>query len=36
MRLIKDNPDHSNKMRSWLGKQNEFLISYEEFRKENK
>ena len=36
MRLIKDNPDHSNKMRSWLAKQNEYLISYEEFRKENK
>ena len=36
MRLIKDNPDHSNKMTNWLGKQNEFLISYEEFRKENK
>ena len=36
MELVKDNPKHSNKMRSWLGKQDEFLISYEEFRKENK
>ena len=36
MELIKDNPKHSSKMRSWLGKQDEFLISYEEFRKENK
>ena len=36
MRLIKDNPDHSNKMRNWLTKQDEFLISYDEFRKENK
>ena len=36
MELIKDNPKHSNKMRSWLSKQNEYLISYEEFRKENK
>ena len=36
MELIQDNPKHSNKMRSWLSKQNEFLISYDEFRKENK
>jgi len=36
MKLIKDNPDHSGKMISWLGKQDEFLISYDEFRKENK
>ena len=36
MRLIKDNPDHSNKMRSWLNKQDQFLISYEEFKKQNK
>ena len=36
MELIKDNPKHSNKMRSWLSKQNEYLITYEEFRKENK
>ena len=36
MRLIKDNPDHSNKMRNWLTKQDEFLISYDEFRKKNK
>ena len=34
--LIKDTPKHSNKMRSWLGKQNEYLITYEEFKKENK
>ena len=34
--LIQDNPTHSNKMRSWLSKQNEYLITYEEFRKENK
>ena len=34
--LIQDNPKHSNKMRSWLSKQNEYLITYEEFRKENK
>ena len=36
MELIKDNPKHSNKMRSWLSKQDEFLISYDEFRKQNK
>ena len=36
MELIKDNPKHSNKMRSWLSKQNQYLISYEEFRRENK
>lgn len=36
MKLIKDNPDHSNKMRSWLSKQNEYLITYEEFREKNK
>ena len=36
MRLIKDNPDHSNKMRSWLNKQDEFLITYDEFRKQNR
>ena len=36
MRLIKDNPDHSNKMRSWLNKKDEFLISYDEFKKQNK
>ena len=34
--LIQDNPKHSNRMRSWLSKQNEYLITYEEFRKENK
>lgn len=36
MELIQDTPKHSNKMRSWLSKQDEFLISYDEFRKENK
>ena len=36
MRLIKDNPDHSNKMRSWLRNKDEFLITYDEFRKQNK
>ena len=36
MELIKDNPKHSNKMRSWLSKQDEYLITYEEFRKQNK
>jgi len=36
MELIKNNPKHSNKMITWLGKQDEYLISYEEFRKENK
>ena len=30
--LIQDNPKHSNRMRSWLSKQNEYLITYEEFR----
>ena len=34
--LIQDNPKHSNKMRRWLNKQDEYLISYEEFKKENK
>ena len=36
MELIKDNPKHSNKMRSWLSKQDEYLITYEEFRNQNK
>ena len=36
MELIKDNPKHSNKMRSWLSKQDEYLITYEEFRKQNR
>jgi len=36
MELIKDSPKHSDKMRNWLGKQDEFLISYDEFRKQNK
>jgi|TARA_R100001480_G_scaffold11931_1_gene20669 hypothetical protein len=36
MELIKDHPKHSDNMKSWLRKQNEYLISYEQFRKENK
>lgn len=36
MELIKDNPKHSNRMRNWLTKQDEYLISYDEFRKQNK
>ena len=36
MELIKDNPKHSDNMRSYLRKQDEFLISYDEFRKQNK
>ena len=36
MELIKDNPKHSDNMKSYLRKQDEFLISYDEFRKENK
>tara|TARA_B100000212_G_scaffold68_1_gene60 strand:+ start:1372 stop:2103 length:732 start_codon:yes stop_codon:yes gene_type:complete len=36
LELIQDSPKHSNKMRLWLAKQEEYLISYEEFKKENK
>ena len=36
MELIKDNPKHSDNMRSWLTKQDKFLISYDEFKKQNK
>ena len=36
LKLIQDSPKHSDKMRLWLTKQEEYLISYEEFRKENK
>ena len=36
LELIQDSPKHCNKMRLWLTKQEEYLISYEEFRKENK
>jgi len=36
MELIQDSPKHSNKMRLWLTNQEEYLITYEEFRKENK
>ncbi len=36
MKLIEDNPKHSDNMKSYLRKQDEFLISYDEFRKQNK
>jgi len=36
LELIQDSPKHSNKMRLWLTNQEEYLISYEEFRRENK
>ena len=36
MELIQDKPKHSDKMRLWLTNQEEYLISFEEFRKENK
>ena len=36
MELIKDHPEHSDNMKSYLRKQDEFLISYDEFRKQNK
>tara|TARA_X000001388_G_scaffold48161_1_gene34506 strand:+ start:1349 stop:2074 length:726 start_codon:yes stop_codon:yes gene_type:complete len=36
MELIKDHPKYSNNMKSWLRKKDEFLISYDEFRKQNK
>ena len=36
MELIKDHPKYSDNMRNWLGKQDKFLISYDEFRKQNK
>ena len=36
LELIQDSPKHSNKMRLWLTNQEEYLISYEEFKKENK
>ena len=36
MELIKDHPKHSDNMKSYLRKQDEFLISYDEFRKQNK
>ena len=36
MELIKDHPKHSDNMRSWLRKKDEFLISYDEFRKQNR
>ena len=36
MELIKDHPKHSDNMKSWLRKKDEFLISYDEFRKQNR
>jgi len=36
LKLIQDSPKHSDKMRLWLTNQEEYLISYEEFKKENK
>jgi len=36
LELIQDSPKHSNKMKLWLTNQEEYLISYEEFKKENK
>ena len=36
MELIKDNPKHSDNMRSWARKKDEYLISYDEFKKQNK
>ena len=36
MELIKDHPKYSDNMKSYLRKQDEFLISYDEFRKQNK
>ena len=34
MELIKDHPKHSDNMKSWLREKEEFLISYDEFRKQ--
>ena len=36
MELIKDHPKHSDNMRCWLRNKDEFLISYDEFRKQNR
>ena len=36
MELIKDSPKHSDNMRNWLKKKDEFLISYDEFKKQSK
>ena len=36
MELIKDHPKYSDNMRSWLRNKDEFLISYDEFRKQSK
>ena len=36
MELIKDHPKHSDNMKSWLRNKDEFLISYDEFRKQNR
>ena len=36
MELIKDHPKHSDNMKSYLRKQDEFLISYDELREQNR
>ena len=36
MELIKDHPKYSDNMRSWLRNKDEFLITYDEFRKQNR
>ena len=36
MELIKDYPKHSDNMKSWLRNKDEFLITYDEFRKQNR
>ena len=36
LELIQDSPKHNDKMRLWLNNKEEYLINYEEFRKENK
>ena len=36
MELIKDRPKHSDNMKSWLRNKDEFLITYDEFRKQNR
>ena len=36
MELIKDHPKYSDNMISWLRKKDEFLITYDQFRKQNK
>tara|TARA_R100001460_G_scaffold8374_2_gene20756 strand:+ start:1094 stop:1822 length:729 start_codon:yes stop_codon:yes gene_type:complete len=36
MECIEDSPKHSDNMKSYLRKQDEFLVTYDEFRKQNK